>query len=541
MPNLNEQQEKAVMCNDSKIVCLAGAGSGKTLSLIERICRLVDDGVDPLSILVLTFTRAAAFEMRGRYFKRHLGDACPEFKTFHSFCYSLVLKDSVVRKAIGFSKVPAIADEPSVKKIEQMAQLQTKVKLSKSQLSGKYILTPKDKYEYELYIKAKERLMKSECVITFDDLSRLISDLFVKDVECIKKYKDQYKYVMVDEFQDTDDAQYEFVNSFKDSKLFVVGDALQAIYSFRGADSSIIKSLVDDSDWTTIKLYHNYRSCKCICEYANDNTHYSSPQHKVSLSTDKEGGSVNIFDLEYRIELDYEENQIYIQPCEIEFLLEYLPTLHGTTAILTRTNNECRAVIGVLKSANIKYVTSKRDVDTENILRSITDNDYLVQWVSMFLNSNQYAQYLRLSEIEPDFNIEQFYTTFANNKKIKYRMDTVLSIRKIFKKDESYIDKCFEILHLLGFDDASITGTLESNKDVLACVIEAVKQVSESDIYVGTIHSVKGLEYDNVILLGVNDTFYRLAGEDNLNLFYVGITRAKENLYVWKYKGDSII
>lgn len=225
--NLNSEQKYAVDCNDSKIVCLSGAGTGKTTVMIARISRLISEGVDPRSMLALTFTNVAAFEMKERFKKQNPNSAIPEFRTFHSFCYNLLCRNEEVRKALNYSTIPAIAPPSSQNRVTTTAALQMNLKLSKAKLSGKVPMTPKEQYQYDRYNAAMRRLLFSENMITFDVLCYDICKLFKENHPCVDEYKKRFKYIFVDEFQDTDIRQWEFVQSFQDSNLFVVGDALQ--------------------------------------------------------------------------------------------------------------------------------------------------------------------------------------------------------------------------------------------------------------------------------------------------------------------------
>lgn len=529
---LNVEQQRAVDCNDKKIVCLAGAGAGKTAVLIERISRLVREGEDPNSILVLTFTKAAAMEMRERYYRSHdKHSESPDFRTFHSFCYSVLSRDSGVRKALGYTSVPVIADDNTQKRIETETKLQIGLNVSDKKLNQTDGLTPKERYELNLYKKALSRRLKAKDLITFDTLSEDICNLFVQNDASIQYYKQKLKYIFVDEFQDTDKLQFQFIDSFKDCNLFVVGDALQSIYAFRNADSKIIKSLVDSPDWTTIKLYHNYRSYSAICDYANKNTNYANPKYKIELVTDKAGGVVEEFDLPYRLEMGELDSE------ELIWISENVLDLQGSTAILCRTRLEVAEVKNCLKSNSIPFVTNKRDKEIEYILNSVFDDEYFLDWVTMYLNKSQYHQYLRHKEVEnPENPVVDFYTKYSSYPAIKYRLDTVFGIREILNKDELPFIKCHDIFKLLGMKNMKVDTNAQSPIEIMQYIVETCQQHISSDIYVGTIHSVKGLEYDNVILLGVDGESFKLEDEDNQNLFYVGITRARSNLYVFRYQ-----
>ena len=224
----NEQQLEAINSSESKILVLACAGAGKSTTLVSRAARLIKDGVKPNSILCLTFTNKAGAEMSEK-FKRMFPTVAPvpEFRTFHAFCYSLIVKDAEIRAAIGYSKIPGIASDAIVKEARQTATLQTKIMLSDDILSGKTPCPPRDRYKLETWKKAYKKYLARLDVITFDIMSEEVSLLFTSKHPSTDKYKNQYKHIMVDEFQDTDQTQFRFVASFKGANWFFVGDALQ--------------------------------------------------------------------------------------------------------------------------------------------------------------------------------------------------------------------------------------------------------------------------------------------------------------------------
>ena len=533
---LNPQQEKAVMCNDKKIVCMAGAGSGKTFCLIERISRLVEDGVRPDEILALTFTRAAALEMRERYIAKHPGSMPPDFRTFHSYCYHLMSTDINVRQKLGYTNIPAVAESSDAKKVVSKAKLQVNCKLPQKKLDDPSLMTPKEVYEYKTYQKALMRSMKAENIITFDMLCKGVCDLFKDNDPSIVPYKQKLKHVIVDEFQDTDMIQFNFVNSFTDSgsSVFTVGDVLQGIYSFRGADSSIMKKLIDDPDWTVIKLYKNYRSCKEVCSYANRNTRYASEKYRIELNPEKsDDGEVHIDHFEQH---DYE---LFPEDTLEDIVVDITDRQKcGNVALLARSNKEVSELKAYLKAKNIEFVSHNRNEDAIRFLRASGDNEYFMDWVTTQLNSEQYARYVRLHTIEnPENDVKDFYTKFSNILRIKYIMDTVSMIRVKFRDPTlTNVLKANEILKLIGIDERDHDFKINdySMTELYDYLVDAVQENTKSDIYVGTIHSVKGLEYDSVILAGVDGKTFPLMNEDNNNLFYVGITRAKDWLKVYE-------
>lgn len=228
MNNLNESQQKAVESTSTRIVCLAGAGTGKSHTLISRISDLISNrNVSANSILALTFTNAAAAEMRRR-FNEIYSNLDAEFRTFHGFCYKLICTDRAVRNAIGYTNAPSIIDDAALNSLANSIKLQFGINLSDSKLkSDGEKLNSTDKFKYDVYHKKLRSCMIQKNVITFDNLCRSVCDLFISDHSSISMYKDKFKYIFVDEFQDTDKLQWSFVSSFKDASIFVCGDALQ--------------------------------------------------------------------------------------------------------------------------------------------------------------------------------------------------------------------------------------------------------------------------------------------------------------------------
>ena len=178
MINYDKAQMEAICSTDTKILCLAGAGSGKTRTLIERISRLVSQGVSPEHILCMTFTNAAAFEMKSRFAAQNTHtSATPEFRTFHSFCYDILISNTSVRLQLGYSKVPSIADEAVQKRIFKQACKQTGVSLTVKNQQDEANMTELERYNYRILQKSARRLMKKENVITYDELIDKISTL----------------------------------------------------------------------------------------------------------------------------------------------------------------------------------------------------------------------------------------------------------------------------------------------------------------------------------------------------------------------------
>lgn len=536
---LNEIQLSAVNCNENKILCLAGAGTGKTFTMIERILHLVEQGVNPTHILVLTFTNAAAFEMKDRYQRKTHSGFIPEFRTFHSFCYHIISTNLEVRRSLGYTLTPSIADDNTRKRIRREAQSITGIKSSLDSLEKKSVLKSDEKFALEMLKKASRKLMQKQGLITFDELCSSICNLFKDNSPLVQKYKDQYEYIFVDEFQDTDSIQYNFVKSFTMSKLFVVGDALQAIYAFRGADSSIIKKLSNDPEWHTIKLYQNYRSTQNICDFANQHSKHASSSFRVAIESGLGEAGQPVIDIPIRKRAEYGE----IPEDTAYYCTEDVMIQKGSSAILCRTNREVTAMQDIFKQKNIAFRTAKRTADVQNILLSVGDNEHLLGWLSTYLNAERYADFIRLTtladESDSSYSITEFIRDFGGVPAVNDRWELVKQIRRICKQDSmSVINRCVEICQLIDCKnlnlDESKCVTMKDGVDHILEVYLGETEEPGTDIYIGTIHSVKGLEFDNVYVVGVNDITFRLTDEENLNLYYVAITRAKKHLVVFE-------
>lgn len=537
----NKEQQAVIDCESDKILVMAGAGSGKTATMLGRISKQIDDGADPSSFLVLTFTRAAALNMRQRYLSNHKGQSVPNFSTFHAFCYQLLCTDYSVLRALGYTKVPTMCDTNTERKIRQMSKMKASVKLTNKKLETGEFISPLERYEYERYLKTLKKQMISENTITFKQLMEEVVDLFLKNDVCIEKYKKKYHYIYIDEFQDTDPLQWRFANTFSDTaQITLVGDTLQNIYSFRGCSNAIIKSLSTDRKWNQLRLHENYRSTVEIVEYANDLAEeYADSSYRVTMLAHQIGCPVCVTPL-----LERKFSSDDIQQREKIAITDVATRLEGTTAILARTNKEVSAIKSILESSNVSYTESNKSSDIPGILRSIVSNDYLVEWTSSFMKTEDYANYIRWRTIWYQEKLEypsiaDYVQKYDSVPKIHFYLSAIFAIRKILiDKSLDVFSKILSIYKYLGMSEDDCFDASEdfNNGEILAYVLKRFNESKESNIYVGTVHSVKGLEYDNVMLLGVDDKCWRLDNEDNLNLFYVGITRAKKKLFIFKYE-----
>ena len=533
MYKLNKQQELAVNSDSPRILCLACAGAGKTHVLISRICRLVDKGVNPDNILCITFTNAAALEMEERYKARvdNKFGKIPEFRTFHSFCYSVLSKNPQVRNAIGYTYTPAIASDAMQKKIEQMAMLQCGVSFSSKELQSPKELKAKDKAKYEIFYKAFRRQLAKNNLITFNILLEEICKLFYKDDPSILGYKNKYKHIFVDEFQDTDAIQIKFLNSFPNTSFFFVGDALQNLYSFRGTSNKYIKMLSENDDWEKIRMNRNYRSTKQICEYANEYSHYAKDSYRIPLKSDRDGVEVDeIEDSDFHF-----DRQFPITERCIDLVAKELTSETMDTAILCRTNAEVTYLQEQLQDYGIATHSNKKKDYVHGVLKSAIDDEYFVNWLSVFLNSQAYSNYLLLSAKEEEITGEWFIKNFGKYSQVKKAANQVFDVRRLIASVKSVDELNEKISNMFGLD----TDIFEDCENKYEAIVDAIKTLDDAEvsgIYCGTVHSVKGLEFDRVIVINAGNPTFGLLGksEENKNIFYVAVTRAKQKLIVFR-------
>lgn len=529
--NANEQQMQAITTDSKNLLVMAGAGAGKTFVMIQRVSRLVQEGVDPTSILVLTFTNNAAFEMKERYRKQNPGTISPEFRTFHSFCYSLLIRDENLRKKMGYTQVPKIADDAKLKWIQKNAKMQTNFNVPEKFLKDPSRMTRTQQKSHEIYLKAVQRLLKQENLITFDILCYDICQFFVENDPAIQQFKDQYQYIFVDEFQDTDPRQIDFLFSFKDIHLFFCGDALQNIYGFRGCSNDTLKELSRKDNWERIKMYQNYRSTRQICEFANKHSKdYADDSYRIEMNGQRDGDEVTI------IPGSMSE---FNCPVDEDHLVQIIKLAQDRTedmAIIARTNKEVNQICDALRNKGIEYNCSVKNTDALHILKSVIDNEYMLNWLATYLNADMYAEYVRQSANVENPDIAWFANMYGKLPEISSRGRSIVDIRKVIQNIRmTWYEKLMEIFKILQIDTINITEDIEYNSpyQMIDDLMERLVKSTSTDLYVGTIHSVKGLEFGHVIVVGAYDKCFRIDSEENKNVYYVAVTRAKNHLTVF--------
>ena len=592
LKNLNDEQIEAVKHNEGPCLVLAGAGSGKTKVLTNRIAYLIENGVRDYNILAITFTNKAAKEMRDRVYNL-VGDVASFIGTFHS------LGLRIIRENCGYLNLPSnfsIIDSDDVltviKKILKDMNLDTKqyspsyirnrISFIKNQMLSemeldKFFNTPIDKIVVDVYYKYNERLIASAAV-DFDDLLLMPVRLFEHNKEILEHYQERYKYILIDEYQDTNPVQYKLSKllASKYKNIFVVGDMNQSIYAFRQADyHNIVNFEKDYANAKTIKLEHNYRSTNNILNAANDVISHNKERKDLRLYSDKGDGPkityLRSYDEKHEISLVIDEiNKLYLDGYEPK-----------DVAILYRTNAQSRAIEEVFASKGIPY-----KIYGSYYFYNRQEIKDLISYLKLIYNDKDEISLRRIinvpkrgigdsaiKDIELRANLNQcsMYDALESKKELEFK-DIIESIKKTSENlsltelidevlDKSGMKKELEDSHLIEdetrlenlMEFKSITASYEERTGSvnLGDFLEEISLVSDQAnhtedgnvVTLMTLHSAKGLEFPVVFMVGMEEGIFphnMSIMEDNIEeerrLCYVGITRAKEKLYLTNAK-----
>lgn len=394
---LNKAQAAAVRSDHHRILCLAGAGTGKTRVLTYRIARLYEDGVMPEEILALTFTRAAGAEMKERIIQLIGEDGQDIFcNTFHAWAVKLIRQYAY---KLGYTPAFTIYDtEDKAAIIEQIiGDLQYKTtakKVLEAMDKNTLYKVPFPEGDIDNIVKEYTFRCKKNNAIDLDGLISSVGFL-LKDQTIQNAVRETWPYIFVDEFQDTDHRQMDILDAIDPQNLFVVGDDFQSIYGFRGADVSIIMGMADDPEYEVVKLEENYRSTKYIVTAANNLIKHNNQTEKI-LRNDRKGPEISI------VESENKEDEIQ----RIISIIEYLimpntridegghvgfmcaPKMHlKDIAILGRTNKQIQDVADALTAAGIPNVIRTKSADA----MESNEAKKLFAWMEVILNEQDDA------------------------------------------------------------------------------------------------------------------------------------------------------
>ena len=587
---LNQNQQKAVIHKDGPMLVLAGAGSGKTSVLTNRIAYLIEEGVSPANILAITFTNKAAREMKERVTKLIGSDArYIQISTFHSFGLKIIKENY---EFLGYDKNFIILDSDDtltvVKKLMKDLNMNPKFynarELRSKISSAKNELIPPEKFKKQEFDEKVVTLYKKYCQklkagnsVDFDDLLVLPIKLFEISPNILNSYQERYQYILIDEYQDTNEAQYVFSKmlSKKYRNIFVVGDNDQAIYAFRGANyKNILNFEKDYPDCKTILLEENYRSTKTILNAANSVIKHNKLRKDKNLwSNNEEGDKIKY------IKTDDEKAEGEYVVKEIKKIAE-TGTSYDDIAILYRTNAQSRAIEESMLKSNIPYriigsfyfYNRKEIKDLLCYLRLINnpkDDVSLTRVINVpkrgignvtIANINARAEENNISMFEAITSgkelafkqlIEELQAS-SENKTLTELVELVLEKSGLKKElsEEKTLESEIRLENLEEFK--SITKNYENefgevSLDDFLNEISLVSDVTEhsegnNKVSLMTVHSVKGLEYDYVFIIGMEEGIFphynsimegtNEAIEEERRLCYVAITRAKKKLWI---------
>lgn len=594
LTRLNDKQREAVLHMDGPCLVLAGAGSGKTSVLTNRIANLIENGVEPSNILSITFTNKAAKEMKERVYNL-IGKIAYDIQisTFHSFGLKILKKHYDL---LGYDKNFVILDSDDtltvIKKLIKESNLDPKeysAKYVRNKISGaKNQLLSVSAYErieydkniiliYDRYLKK----LKSNNSIDFDDLLLLPIELFKKNKELLNYYQDLYRYILIDEYQDTNEAQYVLTKMLADKykNLFVVGDESQSIYSFRNANyKNILNFESHYPSAKTILLEQNYRSTQTILNAANEVIKNNKERKDKNLWSNNDVGDK----IKY-VRVDDEKDEASYVSREIKRLVSD-GVKYDDIAILYRTNAQSRIVEEYMLKSAIPYKVvgsfyfyNRKEIkdllcylrliynykDDTSLLRVINVpkrgiGDKTIGNISEVANNNNISLYEAISggkELLFKGIIEEM-RILSDNMSLTEIVDMVLD--KSGMKRELEQEKTMESeIRLENLEEfKSITRSyeeevgivsLESFLDEITLVSDVSEHTDGNDkVTLMTVHAVKGLEFDYVFVVGMEEGVFphfnaiyegdRSAIEEERRLCYVAITRAKKELYLLNAK-----
>lgn len=591
--SLNDRQKEAVVNTDGPMLILAGAGSGKTKVLTTKVAYLIEEkNIDPNNILAITFTNKAAKEMKERIFKLEGNSAFYiQISTFHSFGLK-ILKENC--ELLGYEKNFTILDSDDslsiIKKIMKELNIDANKynpKAIKNVISNNkneiidqekyslYVNTDFDEIVLEVYRKY-EKSLKINNAVDFDDLLILPLKLFNNNPGVLQKYQEKYKYVFIDEYQDTNEPQYILSKmiSAKYKNITVVGDADQAIFTWRGANyKNILNFEKDYKDAKVVLLEENYRSTKTILNAANNVIKNNKVRKEKNLWTQNEEGSK----ITYYKAFDEKDESNYVVN-EIKKLIEK-GVNPKDICVLYRANAQSRTVEEAFLTSNISYnivgsyafYNRKEIKDLIAYLKLIYNNKDDVSLLRVINYPKRGIGNKAIENLAIKSNVldKSLYEVIDSGKELDFKnmieeikkeeshltltelIDMVLDKSGMKKslEDEKSIEADIRLENLEEFK--SIAKAMEINEgivsleellDKLALVSDVSEQKNDNEdkVTLMTMHAVKGLEYDYVFIVGVEEGLFphsnSLESNDELEeerrLCYVAITRAKKKLYL---------
>ena len=631
LEGLNEEQNSAVIEKNGPILVLAGAGSGKTKVLTSRIAYLVSSGVSPNDILAVTFTNKAAKEMQARL-SNYLGEDIVKrmwVGTFHNICGRILRRDLEnykTKDGRSWDNNYVIYDDTDTKTIIKNAlkkfNLDDKVydpkvvkaliSNAKNKMQDAYLFATNAKDYYsqkisDIYLEYEKQLAQNNA-LDFDDMLMLSVNLLKENVDVKEKYAQRFKHILVDEFQDTNKAQYDLINMLYPSdgskdehgSLCAVGDVDQSIYSWRGADFKIILNFQSDyKNSKLIKLEKNYRSTGNILNAANaviknneqrleknlystkgtgeklvlfegendfsesryiakkiENSIYKKEDIAILYRTNAQSRSIEEALMSYSIPYKVVGGVKFYDRKEIKDIIAYLKLIynHNDSQAFKRIINEPKRSIG---DATVKKLFSFADENSISVYETLKNlgkiDDINARTKGLLLNF--YSLIEELTSLQNEYNLSDFVNVVMqksgyinmlleeNNIENQSRYENLqefINVVQEFEQDDFALDP---------EDDMGALGNFLSQVALVSDIDEVNE--NEKSVTLMTLHAAKGLEFPLVFLAGLEDGIFPHVRsidsresnselEEERRLMYVGITRAKEKLYLTYAKSRKV-
>ncbi len=592
MQQLNKEQQMAVMHKDGPMLVLAGPGSGKTAVLVNRVLHLVrDEHIDPYNILVLTFSKLAAEEMRSRFI--NLADASYQvtFGTFHAIFYHILKRQGLYRtgeiltrnKKISLLTIAAgkvglkCCNDP-----EKLNRIIENISIKKMGcVNPLNELNDEEARELELVYEPYNALCKSEGYIDFDDMVNECLKALRGNDRILKKWQERYRYILVDEFQDIDRRQYEVLRLLAGDRhnIFCVGDDDQSIYSFRGAEPAVMKSFVRDyAETKIVELKLNYRCPEEVIRHAErliscNKDRFS--KHQICHTAEKSRIEYKCFgnsadEAEYCVRIVNGIKDGMVSKANDG------NTAHEKTGILYRTSQSADIVEAALRRMRIPYRRKDRSEgffnnewikDVTAYLKLASGKGFDDKRDELFRILNRPERGLtRESIIQEHITADKVCEYYGSNKKLRNECDKLfddikyisgmncfgavnymlkgIGLERFIKehyfsdRNEKDAEEAINELRDRARNYRSVHEWLEQSDRSPVNVVKCIEE-SCTDIELMTIHGSKGLEFDNVIMIGLQEGIFpgkrcetTAQIEEERRLFYVAMTRCRKRLWL---------
>ncbi len=610
---LNPPQIEAVRCVEGPLLVLAGAGTGKTRVITHRIAYMIENGIPSDCIAGMTFTNKAAREMRERINSMLSRDEASKvfLGTFHAFC-ARILRREVHR--IGFTSNFTIADDSDQNAVIRQALLDcdmdkddfppalclSLISKAKSALKNHRFLALEadDPFDvsiskvYERYVK----ILENQNMLDFDDMLLFTSKIFEEHSEVLNKYNDIYRYILVDEYQDTNMVQFKLIRQLAGRKMNVcaVGDDDQSIYGWRGANiKNILNFPREFSDCKVIALEQNYRSTTTILNVANSIISRNTDRHEKTLWSNLDGGDPIVI----ACAVDESDEADYVAKKICDVISGANDASYSDFAVLYRSNHQSRHFEDAMKRYGIPY----RLVGSRSFYerREIRD---AVAYIKLAINPKDDQSLLRIVNVPPKgigdkafeelkslraetgeamarvLSSDRFRSKLSSkasaecakfaNVLDKWRpemeapgdlydkaygflgeigfLDGFIRIYKDRKEAEQRRDNVFELLNMMAEQEKRFSNPLDEPPTMLSfieqyCLQDDNDRVKEdaNGVTLMTVHAAKGLEFDSVFVTGMEGGIFpherslkEQSGDEERRLFYVAVTRAKKRLFL---------